>query len=174
MTNPRPDSLPPDPQRAPEERFELSGTIEGRPVRFEDLELWWTEPEPPMHLLPGFTLITCAEAPGDRPRIEIECPVPDATTFRDLRGATFRLSPLSTEAVGGWMSVDVGRDWRPRGFAIRDWVARQAVVRFDDTTEDVLSGTVEAELERSAAKGGPVGAPTVRLSGRFRVKAPRW
>lgn len=154
-------------------RYELRASVDGREVLFDCLELWWADAEPPDHEYPTFTLITSADAPGDVPRVEVECTAPEATTFRDLSGEEFALSPLASESPGGWVLVDLGRDFKSRGFAAREWVARDAKVKFDERIEDVLLGTFEASLERSAAKGGGPGAP-IKLSGRFRAQAPRW
>ena len=153
--------------------FDLRAAVEGREVLFERLELWWSEAEPPEHDYPTFTLITSADAPGDAPRVEVECPAPEATTFRDLSGEEFKLSPLSAESPGGWVLVDLGRDYKQRGFAAREWVAKDARVHFDERVEDVLEGTFEANLERSAAKGGGNASP-IKLTGKFRARAPRW
>ncbi len=131
-------------------RFELRATVDGRPVTFEHLELWWSEAEPPEHEYATFTLITSADAPGELPRVEVECPAPEATTFRDLGGETFAIAPLAADG-GGWVAVDLGRDYKSRGFPARDWVAREARVRFEDRVDEVLEGTFEADLERSAS-----------------------
>lgn len=156
------------------DEFELRATIDGRAVVFPHLELWWAEAEPPEQDHPTFTLATSADLGGDGPRIEVECVARDATTFRDIAGRRFVLAPLSAEG-GGWVTVDFGRDFRARGFPARDWVARRAIVRFDDGIGEVLSGSFEADLERSAAKGGPPGpAAPIRLEGSFRARAPRW
>jgi hypothetical protein len=153
--------------------FELRAALDGREVLFERLELWWSEAEPPEHDYPTFTLITSADAPVEAPRVEVECPAPDATTFRDLSGEEFALAPLTSEGGGGWVLVDLGRDWKARGFAAREWVARDAKIKFQERVEEVLEGTFEASLERSAAKGGGTGGP-MRLEGRFKARAPRW
>jgi hypothetical protein len=156
-----------------EAMFDLRASVDGREILFAQLELWWSEAEPPEHDYPTFTLITSADAPGDAPRVEVECPAPEATTFRDLSGEEFKLSPLASDSSGGWVLVDLGRDWKSRGFPAREWVAREARIKFQEKVEDVLEGTFEAHLERSAAKGGGPGSP-VRLSGKFRARAPRW
>lgn len=159
---------------AQQDIFDLRATVDGREVVFEQLELWWSEAEPPDHEYPSFTLITSADALGDGPRIEVECPATEATTFRDLSGETFILNPLSGEGPAGWVSVDLGRDYKPRGFPARDWVARTARVTFAEKVDDVLEGQFEAELERSASKGGGSGGGSLKLSGKFRARAPRW
>jgi hypothetical protein len=153
--------------------FDLRASVDGREILFERLELWWSEAEPPEHDYPTFTLITSADAPADAPRVEVECPAPEATTFRDLSGEEFSLAPLATDGGGGWVLVDLGRDWKSRGFPAREWVAKEARIKFDEKVEDILEGTFEAQLERSAAKGGGPGAP-MKLAGKFRARAPRW
>ncbi|HVY62707.1 MAG TPA: hypothetical protein VHF22_13700, partial [Planctomycetota bacterium] len=137
-----------------EATFDLRASVDGREILFERLELWWSEAEPPEHDYPTFTLITSADAPADAPRVEVECPAPEATTFRDLSGEEFRLAPLATDGGGGWVLIDLGRDWKSRGFPAREWVAKEARVKFEEKVEDILEGVFEAQLERSAAKGG--------------------
>lgn len=154
------------------DRFELRASVEGRAVVFENLELWWCEPEPPEEEYPSFTLTTGADTPTGAPRLEVESPAPDATTFRDLLKATFALAPLGAEP-NGWVSVDLGKDWKERGFPGREWVASEARIEFDEVAEGVLGGAFEAALERSRAQGdGREG--TLRIAGRFRARPPRW
>lgn len=155
-------------------RFELRATIEGREVVFDGLELWWAEAEPPEHDYPTFTLITSAEAPGNAPRVEVECPAPEATTFRDLGGESFALSPLTVDGSGGWVSIDLGRDYKARGFVAREWVAREATLRFAERIDEGTEGLFEASLERSASRGGGSAGSPMKLVGKFRARAPRW
>jgi hypothetical protein len=164
MAEPRPDGA---------DRFELRASVEGREVVFDELELWWCEPEPPAEEYPTFTLTTGVDAPPGAPRLEVECAAPDATTFRDLAGASFALAPLAAEKGGGWVSVDLGRDWKERGFPGREWVASEANVRFDTLREGLLEGAFEAALEKSRA-GGDARHAALRIVGRFRARAPRW
>lgn len=160
------------PSPSAEDRFDLCATVDGRDILFERLELWWSEAEPPGQPFPSFTLTTSADAPGDAPRIEVECPARDATTFHDLSGESFALAPLEGDG-GEWVSVDLGRGYKQRGFAARAWVAREARVTFDARGAGAIEGSFEASLERSAAKGGSPGAP-VKIAGRFRARAPKW
>jgi hypothetical protein len=153
--------------------FELHATIDGKALVFANLELWWSEAEPPEHEYPTFTLITSTEIPGDGPRIEVECAAPEATTFRDLSGESFGLNPLGGDAAGGWVSVDLGRDYKAKGFPAREWVAKEARISFAEKVEDVLEGQFEASLEKSASKGGG-NVASIKLSGKFRARAPRW
>src|SRR5437667_10817673 len=90
--------------------FELQASLDGRAMVFDSLELWWSEAEPPEHDYPTFMLVTSADAPGDAPHVEVECPAPDATTFRDLGGETVTLRPLAADGGRGWVPIDLGRD----------------------------------------------------------------
>lgn len=168
----------PDEKRAARERrqeCELRASFGGREVVFRDLELWWSDPEPPDQAHPTFSLVTSSDLPPQAPHLEIECAAPDATTFRDLVGEEFVLAPLSREDPRGWVSIDLGRDFKANGFAAREWVSPAAKLQFEALDGDALEGTFEASLERSAASGrAPAPAGVVRFEGRFRARAPKW
>jgi len=156
------------------ERFDLTATVDGRTVVFERVELWWSEAEPPQQPTASLSLASSPDLPADRAHIEVECPAPGAVTYKALLGAERRLAPLAEAGDGGWLSVDLGRDARARGFACRDWVATEATVRCEAAADGLVTGEVDALLEPSAAKGARVDAPPIRLAGRFRAQAPRW
>jgi hypothetical protein len=162
-------------QKSNGKSFELRARIDGHEVVFGNIELWWSDPEPPEQESPSFALITSADVPPDLPHVEIECPAPEATTFKDLRGDTFKIEPLAADGAGGWMSLDLGRDFKSSGLPGRAWVARRVELRFEEGEGESLEGALEAELERSAARGGlPAPAQPVKLTGTFCVLAPRW